>query len=144
MTTSTGGARALEGHLTAVIGQVAGTLLCSGREPASPPSESNGPKSARISHRATWRVVEHCELTGAASRVWHIAVTTGDQVNVSVSNSLSDSLTAVHANVEAAYPSLTATPLPSQRPSGGHECEKPSLSQPGDGVFIGRDGPNEL
>ena len=39
----------------------------------------------------------------AASRVLHVALTTRDQVNMGVANSLSGSITTIHTNVEAAH-----------------------------------------
>ena len=50
--------------------------------------------------------VGRCELTGAASRVWHIALTTGDQVHMGVADSLPSSFAAIHADIEAAYRSI--------------------------------------
>jgi hypothetical protein len=65
--------------------------------------QSKGLLIACLSSSASLNGLARYHAPYAASRVLHIALTTRDQVHVSVANSLSCSVTAVNTNIEAAY-----------------------------------------
>ena len=60
-------------------------------------------QTSRLPVRGSVKGLTRYHAPHATSRVLHIALTTRDQVYVSVANSLSRGVTAIHTNVEADY-----------------------------------------